>query len=73
MIWDYISNIACVLKVISPLFKAINYSQQFLIVGMIPDFRPLEFSAVEYYQSLVGLGGVQIPIGLQEDTNISKI
>jgi len=40
---------ACVLKVMSPLFKAVNYSQQFLIVGIIPNFRPLEFSAVEYY------------------------
>ena len=46
------------LKVISLLFKAVNYSQQFLIMGMIPDFRPLEFSAIKYYQSLVGLGGV---------------
>ena len=37
------------LKVVLPLFKAVNYSQQFLIVGIIPDFRPLEFSAVKYY------------------------
>ena len=40
---------ARVLKVISPLFKAVNYSQQFLIIGIIPDFRPLEFSTVKYY------------------------
>ena len=41
------SGIAYILKVISPLFKAVNYSQQFLIMGMIPDFRPLEFSAIK--------------------------
>jgi len=40
-------GIACVLKVVSPLFKAVNYSQQFLIVGIIPNFRSLEFSAIE--------------------------
>ena len=40
---------ARVLKVILPLFKAVNYSQQFLIMGIIPDFRPLEFSAVKCY------------------------
>ena len=43
------SGIAYILKVMSPLFKAVNYSQQFLIVGIIPDFKPLEFSTVEYY------------------------
>ena len=43
------SGIAHVLKVMSPLFEAVNYSQQFLIMGIIPDFRPLEFSAVKYY------------------------
>ena len=58
MIWDYISGIAYVLKVISPLFKAVDYSQQFLIMGIIPDFRLLEFSAIEYYWSLVGLGSI---------------
>jgi len=40
---------ARVLKVVSPLFKVVNYSQQFLIIGIIPDFRPLEFSAIKYY------------------------
>ena len=43
------SGIAYILKVISLLFKVVDYSQQFLIVGMIPNFRPLKFSAVEYY------------------------
>ena len=43
------SGIAYIFKVMSPLFKAVNYSQQFLIVGIIPDFRPLEFSAIKYY------------------------
>ena len=56
---------AYVLKVISPLFKAVDYSQQFLIVGIIPNFRPLEFSAIECYWSLVELGSVRIPIRLQ--------
>ena len=41
--------IARVLKIISPLFKAVNYSQQFLIMGIIPDFRPLKFSTIECY------------------------
>jgi len=40
---------ACVLKVVSPLFKAVNYSQQFLIMSIIPNFRSLEFSAIECY------------------------
>jgi hypothetical protein len=40
---------ACVLKVMSPLFRVVNYSQQFLIVGIIPNFRSLEFSTIEYY------------------------
>ena len=40
---------AYVLKVMSLLFKAVDYSQQFLIMGIIPNFRPLEFSAVECY------------------------
>jgi hypothetical protein len=43
------SGIACVLKVISLLFKVVDYSQQFLIMGIIPNFRPLEFSAVKFY------------------------
>ena len=49
---------AYVLKVMSPLFKAVNYSQQFFIMGIIPNFRPLEFSAIEYYWSLVELGSI---------------
>jgi hypothetical protein len=40
---------AYVLKVILLLFKAVNYSQQFLIIGIIPNFKPLEFSTIEYY------------------------
>ena len=55
---------ARVLKVISPLFEAVDYSQQFLVVGIIPDFRPLEFSAIECYWSPMELGSVRIPIGL---------
>ena len=43
------SGIAYILKVISPLFKVVDYSQQFLIMGIIPNFRPLEFSAIKYY------------------------
>ena len=56
---------ACVLKVVSLLFKAVNYSQQFLIMGIIPNFRFLEFSIIEYYWSLVELGSVRMPIRLQ--------
>ena len=48
----------------SPPFKAVDYSQQFLIMGMIPNFRPLEFSVVEYYWSLVELGSVWIFVRL---------
>jgi len=59
------SGIAYMLKVMSPLFKVVNYSQQFLIVGIIPNFRPLEFFTIEYYWSLIELGSVQIPIRLQ--------
>ena len=55
---------AYVLKVMLPLFKVVNYSQQFLIVGIIPNFRSLEFSAIEYYWFLVELGSVRIPIRL---------
>ena len=42
-------------------------------MGIIPDFRPLEFFIIEYYWSLVELGSVRIPIGLQEDTYKGKI
>ena len=52
------SSIACILKVILLLFKAVDYSQQFLIVGIIPDFRPLKFSAVKCHWFLVGLGSI---------------
>ena len=37
------------LKIMSPLFKAVDYGQQFLIMGMIPNFKPLEFPAIECY------------------------
>ena len=43
------SGMAYVLKVVSSLFKAVDYSQKFLIMSIIPNFKPLEFSAVEYY------------------------
>jgi hypothetical protein len=43
------SGMTYILKVISPLFKIVDYSQQFLIIGIIPNFRPLEFSAVKYH------------------------
>ena len=55
---------ACVLKVVSPLFKTVNYGQQFLIMGIIPNFRSLEFSTIECYWSLMELGSVRIPIRL---------
>jgi len=42
------SGIARVFKVVSPLFKVVNYSQQFLIMGIIPNFKSLEFSAIKY-------------------------
>jgi len=56
---------ACVLKVVSLLFKVVNYSKQFLIVGIIPKFKSLEFSIIECYRSLVELGSVRMPIRLQ--------
>jgi len=56
---------ACVLEVVSPLFKVVGYGKQFLVVGIIPNFRSLEFSAIECYWSLVELGSIQIPIRLQ--------
>ena len=46
------------LKVVSPLFKAVNYSQQFLIMGIIPNFKFLGFSTIEYYWSLLELGSI---------------
>ena len=49
---------AYVLKIMSPLFKAVDYGQQFLIIGIIPNFRPLEFSTIEYYWSLIELGSI---------------
>ena len=58
IIWEYISSIAYILKIVSPLFKAVNYGQQFFVISIIPNFRPLEFSVVEYYWSLVELGSV---------------
>jgi len=59
------SGMARVLKVVLPLFKVVNYSKQFLIMGIIPNFRSLEFSAIECYRSLVELGSVWMPIRLQ--------
>ena len=55
------------------LFKVVDYGQQFLIMGIIFDFRPLKFSAIECYWSLVELGSVQIPVRLQEDPGKGKI
>jgi len=46
------------LKVVLLLFKAVNYGQQFLVVGIIPNFRSLEFSTIKCYRSLVELGSV---------------
>ncbi len=43
------SGMAYMLKVISPLIEAVNYSQQFLVVGVIPNFKSLEFSTIKYY------------------------
>ena len=40
---------AYILKVMSLLFKAVDYGQQFLIVGIIPNFKPLKFSVIECY------------------------
>ena len=40
---------ARVLKVISPLFKVVNHSQQFLIIGIISNLKPLEFFTIECY------------------------
>jgi len=49
---------AYVLKIVSLLFKIVDYSQQFLIIGIIPNFKPLEFSIIKYYQFLIELGSV---------------
>jgi len=49
---------AHVLKVVSPPFKVVNYSQQFLIIGIIPNFKPLEFSIIKCHQSLIKLSSV---------------
>jgi len=58
------SGMAYMLKVILPLFKTVDYSQQFFVVGMIPDLRPLKFSAVKCYWSPMELGSIWIPIKL---------
>ena len=42
---------AHVLKVMSPLIKAVDYGQQFLVMGVIPDFKSLEFFIIKYYWS----------------------
>jgi len=49
---------ACVLKVVLLLFKVVNYGKQFLIMGIISNFRSLEFSTIKCYQFLVELGSV---------------
>jgi len=49
---------AYILKVVLPLFKVVNYGKQFLVIGIIPNFKFLEFSAIECYRSLVELGSV---------------
>ena len=51
-------------EVVLPLIKAVDYSQQFLVVGVIPDFRSFKLSTVEYYWSPIKLGSIWIPIGL---------
>ena len=61
------------LKVMSPLIETVDYGQQFLIMGVIPDFRSLEFSTIKCYWSPMELGNIQTPIGLQEDTSKGKI
>ena len=67
------SGIAYIFKVMSPLIEAVDYGQQFLVVGVTPNFRSFEFSAVKYYWSPIKLGNVQIFIGLQEDIGKGEI
>jgi len=43
------SGIVCVLKIMLPLFKTVNYSKKFFIMGIIPNFKPLEFSTIKCY------------------------
>ena len=43
------SGMAYILKVVSPLIKTVDYSQQFLVVGVIPNFKSLEFSIIKCY------------------------
>ena len=38
---------ARIFKAISLLFKVVDYSKQFLVIDIIPDFIPLEFSAIK--------------------------
>ena len=33
-------------------------------MGIMPNFKPLEFSTIKYYQSLMELSSVKIPIKL---------
>ena len=49
---------ACVLKAMSPLIKAVDYGQQFLVMGVIPDFKSLKFSTIKCYWSPIELGSV---------------
>ncbi len=43
------SGMAYMLKVVLPLIKAVDYSQQFLVMGVIPNFKSFEFSVVKCY------------------------
>ena len=52
------SGMAYMLKVMSPLIKAVNYSQQFLVMGVIPDFKSLEFFIIKCYWSPIKLGNI---------------
>jgi len=52
------SGITYMLKVILLLFKIVNYNKQFLIMGIIPNFKSLGFSTVKCYWSLIELGSI---------------
>ena len=49
---------AHMLKVMLPLFETVNYGQQFFVMGIIPNFRPLDFSVIKYYLFLMELGNI---------------
>ena len=67
------SGITCMLKVMSLLIEAVDYGQQFLVMGVILDFKSFEFSTMKCYQSPVELNSVWILVGLQEDTGEGEI